>query len=384
MEGFLSMDNILSGDEAANLFLDNNDEEAPDKEEAEKKEETQDTNETTEVTPDTLFDEEEPESVGSGKKDKQGKEDTSSEKDGTSPNFYSSIASALKEEGVFPDLDDEETDKITSPEEFRDLVERQIQAGLEERQQRIYTALNAGVEPNVIKQYENTMNYLNSITKEQLSDESTQGEQLRRQLLQQDFMNRGYSNERAVKMTEKLFASGEDIEEAIQALDGNKQYFGSRYDAMLQDAENQQKREAQERKKQQEALKKDILESDNVFGKIPLDKKTRQAIYDNISKLKYKNEETGQQYTALQKYRLENANDFIKNVGILFTLTDGFKNIDKLIAPSAKKEVKSKLRELEHTINNTQRDSGGKLNYIGGISINSTVADNMQDFSIDI
>jgi len=55
---------------------------------------------------------------------------------------------------------------------------------------------------------------LNSITEEQLNDETEKGETLRRQLLEQDFMNRGYSQERARKMTEKLFASGEDIEEA--------------------------------------------------------------------------------------------------------------------------------------------------------------------------
>ena len=381
MEGFLSMDNILSGDEAANLFTDIDEEETPDKEDQTADKETKD--ETTEVNPDTLFDEEKPESVGSGDKDKQGKEDTPSEKDGTSPNFYSSIASALKEEGVFPDLEDAETEKITSAEDFRDLVEKQIQSGLEERQQRIYAALNAGVEPNAIKQYENTLNYLNSITKEQLSDESAQGEQIRKQLLQQDFLNRGYSQDRAIKMTDKLFAAGEDIEEAIQALEGNKEYFGSQYNKLLQEAEDKQKEEFANRKKQQEALKKSIMDSDKVFGTIPVDKRTRQAIYDDIFKPKFKDPQTGEQYTALQKYRKENYNEFIKNVGILFTLTDGFKDISRIASPLAKKEVKSKLRELEHTINNTQRDSGGNLNYVGGISIGTSVGlDN--DFSIDI
>ena len=49
----------------------------------------------------------EPESVGSGKDDKEVKEDTTLKGSGSSPNnFYSSIAKALKEEGIFPDLDD--------------------------------------------------------------------------------------------------------------------------------------------------------------------------------------------------------------------------------------------------------------------------------------
>ena len=126
------------------------------------------------------------------------------------------------------------------------------------------------------------------------------------------------------------------------------------------------------------------MDNDKFFGKIALDKKTRQSIYDDIFKPKFRDPDTGAQYTALQKYRMENYNDFIKNVGILFNLTDGFKNIDRLVSPIAKKEVKSKLRELEHTINNTQRDNEGNLNYVGGISIGSSGDNNMNDFSIDI
>jgi len=86
----------------------------------------------------------------------------------------------LKEEGIFPDLDDEAIDKIVEPEDFRELVEKQIQAGLDEAQKRIFDALNSGVEPNVIKQYENTIGYLNGITDEQLNDETDKGETLRR------------------------------------------------------------------------------------------------------------------------------------------------------------------------------------------------------------
>ena len=35
------------------------------------------------------------------------------------------------------------------------------------------------------------------------------------------------------KMTEKLFSSGEDIEEAKQALQGNKEFFQGKYDDIL-------------------------------------------------------------------------------------------------------------------------------------------------------
>ena len=173
MVEFLSMDNILSGDEAAALFDDTATEDTtnpaektnPSEEPEGEQKKQEDT--TTEVDPETLF-EEEPESVGSEEHNKEKEKDTTSEKDGTSPetNFYSSIAVALKEEGIFPDLEDKDAEEVKGPEDFRDLVERQIHAGLEEAQKRIYDALNSGVEPNVIRQYEQTLGYLDSITEE--------------------------------------------------------------------------------------------------------------------------------------------------------------------------------------------------------------------------
>lgn len=392
MAEFLSMDNILTGDEAAALFEEPTVETktTPEGEqtnpEEEPKDKTKQEDITTEVNPDTLF-EEEPESVGSEEHNKEKEKDTTSDGNGTSPetNFYSSIASALKEEGIFPDLDDEEADNVKGPEDFRDLIEKQIHAGLEEAQQRVYDALNAGVEPNVIKQYEQTLSYLNSITEEQLGIEDEQGERLRKQLLQQDFINRGYSQERAISMTEKLFASGEDIEEAKQALQGNKDFFNNKYREILDDAKKKEEEDKKAAKKQAEQLKKDILSGDKIFGEIEIDKSTRQKVYDNISKPVYKNPETGEYLTAIQKYKLENENDFIKNVGLLFTLTDGFTNLEKLVSPQAKKQVKKKLQELEHTlINTTSRNNGGTLNFVGsgGNSNSKSIFD--QGFSIDI
>lgn len=394
MEDFLSMDNILTGDEAAGLFASENTEtNTPPNDSVSQEGEIKDTQdneneEATEVNPDTLF-EEQPESVGSEENNKGGKKDTTSEEDGTSPdtNFYSSIASALKEEGIFPDLEDKEVEGVQGAEDFRDLVARQIQAGLEEAQKRVFDALNAGVEANVIKQYENTLGYLNSITEEQLNAEGDVGETIRRRLLQQDFMNRGYSEERAIKMTEKIFSSGEDIEEAKQALQGNKDFFGNKYQEILDEAKKEEEENKKAVKKQAEQLKKDILTEEKIFGDIEIDKNTRQKVYDNISKPIYKDPETGEYFTAIQKYKNDHENDFIKNVGILFTLTDGFTNLDKLVVPTAKKEVKKKLKELEHTLRNPTIKAGdGPLKYVGsgGSSPSTSKSFFDQGFSIDI
>lgn len=372
MEEELSLDNILGAEEIENLFVEDDETQdtPPANGEPPKKEEepSKDKEETTEVVDvDNLFTDT-PESVGSGKENTEEKEDTTPKGDGTSPkNFYSSIAKALKEEGIFPDLDDEGLSKVKDPEDFRDLIDQQIKAGLDERQKRIDDALNAGVEPTEIKKYENTINFLDSIKEENISDEGDKGEKLRKDLIYQDFINRGYSKERATREVQKSFNAGTDIDDAKEALKSNIDFFRDKYDELVNDAKSEAEEEEKERKDQAEKLKSSILNDKDVFGDLSVDKSTRQKIYDNIAKPVYKDPETGEYFTAIQKYEMENRTDFLKNIGLLFTLTDGFKNLDGLVKGKVKKEVKKGLRELEHTLNNTARTSDGNLKFVSGV-----------------
>ena len=372
MEEELSLDNILGAEEIENLFVEDGETQdtPPANGEPPKKEEepSKDKEETTEVVDvDNLFTDT-PESVGSGKENTEEKEDTTPKGDGTSPkNFYSSIAKALKEEGIFPDLDDEGLSKVKDPEDFRDLIDQQIKAGLDERQKRIDEALNAGVEPTEIRKYENTINFLDSIKEENISDEGDKGEKLRKDLIYQDFINRGYSKERAAREVQKSFNAGTDIDDAREALKSNIDYFRDKYDELVNDVKSEAEQEEKERKEQAEKLKSSILNDKDVFGDLSVDKSTRQKIYDNIAKPVYKDPETGEYFTAIQKYEMENRTDFLKNIGLLFTLTDGFKNLDGLVKGKVKKEVKKGLRELEHTLNNTARTSDGNLKFVSGV-----------------
>lgn len=374
MEG-LDMDNILSPDEVESLFTSDGSEETqvtpPEQQEEENKEKP--TTEVPEVNPDELFTEE-PESVGSEKVDTQGKEDTTSkEETGTSPktNFYSSIASALKEEGILSALDEETLSKIQTPEDFAEAMENELKAKLDERQKRIDEALQVGVEPDEVRKYEGTINYLNTITEDAISDESANGEKLRKQLIFQDFLNRGFSKERAQRETQKSFNSGSDVEDAKEALASNKEYFQQEYEDLIAEARAEEEAEKARTKKEAEELKKSILDEKEIFKGLELDKTTREKVYNSISKPVYKDPETGQYLTAIQKYERDNRQDFLKKIGLLFTMTDGFTNLDKLVKPTATKQVKKSLRELEHTINTTRRNTDGSLSFISGVSDDS-------------
>lgn len=376
--GELNFDNILDENQIANLFEEGEETQETPPEQQENKETNNKENnqeniqephinneETTEVDAENLFDE--PEGVGSEDKEK---EDTNSEKVSTSPNsknFFSSIAKAFAEEGIFPDLNEEEVANIKTAESFRELIDKQIQSQLDEKQKRIDEALNVGIEPDDIRKYENTLSYLDDVSEDKLTEETTEGEELRKRLIYQDYINRGFSQERATKEVKRSIDSGNDIEDAKEALNSNKEYFKTQYDKLLNDAKEEQKKYEQERKNQAEQLKKSIIEEKKVFGDIEVDKSTRQKIFDNLSKPVYKDETTGTYMTALQKYQHDNPNEFIKNVSTIFTLTDGFKNLNKLVKSKVTKEVKKGFRDLENALNNTARTSDGNINFASGV-----------------
>ena len=373
MIGELTDDFILGADEidVENLFGEDEGEQKtqvtpPEKKEKEDKE-IETTTEEEEVNPDDLF--ADPESVGSEEDNQEEKEDTKSEKDkGTSPktNFYSSIASALKDEGIFPELDDETLSNIKTPEDFAEAVEKTVQAKLDEKQRRIDAALSADVEPDEVRRYETVLTNLESIKEEHIADETEKGERLRKNLIYQDFLNRGYSEQRAKREVEKSFNAGTDIDDAKEALESNKEYFKDQYQDLIKEAQEEAKQEQERIKKEATELKKSMLEDKEVFEGISLDKTTRQKAYDNIVKPVYKTED-GEYLTAIQKYEMENPVEFRKYLSILFTLTDGFKSIDGLVKGKVKKEVKQSLRELEHKLSSTSRTSAGEPKYVGGV-----------------
>ena len=322
----------------------------------EEKEET----ETTEVNPEDLFGNK-PESVGSEEDIQDNEETTSTKEVGSSPNnIYSSITNVLVEDGFFTNLEDKE---IKNAEDFVQLVEEQIQAKFDERQKRIDDALNAEVEISIIKQYENTLNYLDSISDSHINDESERGETLRKQLILQDLLNKGYSKERADRELKKSFDSGSDIEDAKDALLSNKEFYKKGYDKVIKDAQDEIQAEEDNRRNTYNKLKDSIMNDKTFLGDLSLDKLTRQKMFDNLNKPIY-TDSNGNKLTAIQKYESENKVEFLKNLSLVFTLTDGFKNLDGLIKGSVRKASKKAVQELEQTLNNTRRNSDGHLSFV--------------------
>ena len=191
MEDF-NFNDILDQSEIDNLFGDDEGQESVESNDSvdnttgdDSKNKSPDIKEDTvenDVNPEDLFDSE---SVGSviEKDNKELGGEPSYKGNNNSPksNFYSSIVNALKEDGILTNLD--ENIKVENAEDFADVFEKFIQSKLDEKQQRIDSALNYGIEPSEVNNFEKTIAYLDSITEDALSSEDSSGEELRKNLL---------------------------------------------------------------------------------------------------------------------------------------------------------------------------------------------------------
>ena len=366
MEG-LDLDNILSEDQMDTLFGEPEEETQEEENESEQEETKEKENtKTTEVDPDRMF-EDKPESVGSD--DEGDEEDTASNEHGSSPDFFSSIANAFAEEGIFPDLDEETIKNIKTPADFRKAIDAQIEASLDEQQKRIKEALDYNVPVDKIKEKENIIAALNNISDDQISAEDEQGEDFRRRVIYQDYLNRGFSQDRAKRETERSFTAGSDIEDAREALNSIIEFHKADYKNMVDEAKAVTKQYEEEAKKRSEKIKDTIFNNKNkFFDNAALDDKIKQKAYDAIYKPIWKDPQTGRYLNAIQKLEYDNSEEYAANLGLIYALTDGFKSFDGLLKGKIKKEVKKGFSELERKINNSSRDMNGNLRFTSGVS----------------
>lgn len=363
MEDFaFDINDLVSGEEADKLFETIQDPPQEENQEAE-------TEQKKETQPAEVPDDKESEKVGEEEKnddDEKGK-GAPSDDGGSSPDtFYSSIANALKTDGIFPDFDAKDIEAVKTADDFADLMEKAVSSRLDERMRRIDEALNDGVAPDTIRQYEQTLQYLGNITEEALSAEGEEGENLRKQLIYNDLINKGFSQEKANRTIEKFFNSGDDLDEAKDALEALTKFYTDGYNAERQKAKTAADEARRQQKENSEKFRKMVLDDEIKLGKTALDKKTCQKVFDAVSKPVWKDPETGRLLTAVQKFQKEQPLEFLKQLGMWFVLTNGGKDSDGFTKEQVRQEKNKSIRDLERKINSTAFDADGALQYYRG------------------
>ena len=358
MEDFgFDVSGILTPEEAEKIFEEKKNEPEPAQQEQ--------PGASTEQNAEENHDNEEPGRVGV----EGGNQDVAQEPEGgSSPdNVYSSIVGALVKDGILPDLEDSDIQKVTTPEAFAELFEKAKLAGLDEAQKRVYDALNNGMNPDEIRQYEQTNEYLDGISDDDLNAEGEEGDNLRKHLIYNDLINRGYTEDKAKKEIQKSFTAGLDKEDAKDALEALRKFYRDGYKAKQEEAKRKADEVRASQKKQADDFKKMILDDDIKLGETTLSKKVCERIYDAVSRPVYKDKDTGKLLTAVQKFQKENPLEFLKQLGMWYVLTDGGKNIEGFAKEQAVAEKNKNIKELERKINSSSFNGDGSLSYAGGL-----------------
>ena len=371
MEG-IGLDNMLGAEEVERMFSGT----------ATQEEETNPENNTGEVTPASNENNEteetaevdfsdllgnQPESVGS-EENTEGNGGAPKSSDGQgSPqtNLFSSIAKAVRDEGVFPDLSDDAINAVKDAATLKKLFDDQISNMFTEEQRRLKNAMESGATTDEMQQYQNAINLSqfleNKDTVATLAKEGTDGENLRKRVMYQDYINRGFKHERALKMIQKSFDDGTDLDDAKEAFNSCKEFYKQQIDDFQQEMEDRQQAQKANEQKQFSSLKKHILDTESFYDGVKVDKQTRQKAYDSITKPIYRDEQ-GNYMNELQKFQREHPIEYTENVALLYALTDGFKNVNKLINKKVQQGVKKGFEEVANVLNTTRRNGDGTLN----------------------
>lgn len=265
---------------------------------------------------------------------------------------YTSITKQFVDEGIFPEMSDDEINGVNL-DSFKRLISDAINNGVDEQTKRVNEALELGLDRNEVVEFEQTIKFLHGIQSDDIHGESEESDVLRHRLILQDLLNNGVEQDEAVQKVKEIFKQGNDIVEAEKALKANKEFFQQAYKNAIEEKRKESESWKNNIDEQTKELKTSIMDSNEKYlGEITLNDDIKKLAFKNLSEPKYKDKKTGEMLTAIQRYERNNKTDFLKNLGILFTLTDGFKNLDKLIGSSVTRRVNKEIKNVESVLRN--------------------------------
>lgn len=221
-----------------------------------------------------------PESVAN--KDNQGQDgktvdttssNSSSPQNGNNEQLFSSLAAQLKSKGVLPSLD-LENNSIKSLDDINAAISAEITGRLDEKQKAIEKAMSLGLDPKETAQQLQTINSLKKISPEFLG--KPENDTFRKDVMIQDFVNKGYSRERADTMAQRSIDDGTGVEDATFALNQIISKEETSYNSKIESAEAKDKKDIND-------IKDLINKEGEILPGIVLDSQQKEAIYNQIT-----------------------------------------------------------------------------------------------------
>lgn len=273
--------------------------------------------------------------------EKEKSKDTPSSESSDDSSTFSVFANLLKEEGVIS-LDEEDLKSVKTSADLIELMKKQIEIskyeGLSPSQKRYLEAVEAGLPQEEFEKVEKQLKQLEAIDDKTIEE----NQKARFELIAFDLISKGFSKEKAIEFANRSIKLETDIEDAKDALKSLLQIKSEEY-------KNTITKTKEENKVSLEELKKKVESQESILKDIKLTPKQRENIY-NVLSLKVDSDEKGQPINEFNKWMKDSGIDGQITLAAIYTLTNKFQNLGKILEVSkskASQELEKKLKETE-------------------------------------
>jgi len=277
-------------------------------------------------------------------------------KNTSSSSVYSTLAKALKEEGVFiSDMSDDEYKKIESPKDFTSLFEKELKEarylGLNNLQRQALDAMDNGIPIDLFVKSKSAEEYYNKIDEEKLEED----DDLKKSIIKSDFISRGFSEEEADEQISDIFDLGKEDEKAKTALEKLKKLESSRISQLKQANENSRQEFQEKQKKQLVELKDKVLKEDEIIKGFKVPAAMKEKIYNSMVNA-VAEDVHGNSLNEISYERAKDPYNFELKLNYLWQMTNGFKDFSSLV----QRTKTSALKALEEQMSSTKGLEGGQ------------------------
>lgn len=273
-----------------------------------------------------------------------------------SPNLFSSVATVLQEQGLLPSLDIAEN-KIESVEDLANAMKAEAEelaksTLIEKIGEEGYEYINKGVSVDEYNAYKTTLDTLNTITEDSLSEDMELG----KKVIYQDYINSGISEAKAIKLIDRLSELGDDsiLEDAKESLVNVKNFNKAELDSKAADIAAQNALIEKQQQEVEKQLKKSVYDTKELIKGQSINKVFQDKVYNSMTKIVGKSPD-GNPENALMKQRREDPVDFDTKLYYVYELTKGFKDFSKFTASAKSSAIQDMERALQNnSINNSE------------------------------
>lgn len=276
----------------------------------------------------------------------------------TSPSMYSSFATLLHEEGLLSSLDSEKEIKTAADVNtlISEEIDKRVNSKYSEEDLEDLRALRSGVSKEELLNHRSDQFKLDNITPEILEEQP----ELRKQIIYQDYINQGLSEDKALKLLNRSVESEQDIEDAKDALPSILDFKVKQLESRQEQFKIDEAQKETAFKLQQKNLKDSIYSNNEIIKGHSMTKTLQDRVYKSMTSI-IGNSPEGIPENELMKTRREDPISFDSKLYYLYEITKGFSDFSIL----TKKAVSNASLNLESALrNNTFSQDSGLPSYM--------------------